>query len=92
VLKVKMTEELEYMVKLLHKWRMEAQFGSEYSQIIVLLLDHGGEMTLKQLRMEALAFGIDSKEIAGFLADLERMRVVTLDRKNLTVKLRKEAL
>ena len=78
VLRVRVDEELEMLLRKSMKWRLEAGMGTHLAQIIVLLRDLGGEASIKQLQREAIVYGIDPRDLSTLLGDLVRMKQVRL--------------
>lgn len=60
------------------KWRIEVGRGAEYSEVIQVLKDHNGQMTLRDLKDALLTFGKNWEQSQEVIMALQRSRAIRI--------------
>jgi len=57
-------------------WRNQIRRGSEFSEVFLVLREHGGKMLLTELKDRLLQYGLDWSQSSQLIAELQRLKAL----------------
>jgi hypothetical protein len=75
---VVLDEEVERLIRKGFSWRQQLKRGARQSQIVVVLKDNGGHMSVPNLKRQLLDFGLTWTDATVLISELQRERVIAM--------------